>query len=315
VGDNFSDGLPDLGLWRTFLAVHRTGSLSAAARVVGVTQPAVSAQLQALERAVGEQLFVRGARGVSPTVRANELAARLAGPFDLLASALAEADPASAADQPPVRLGGPAELLGEVVAPILAPLIAEGVRVSVTPGMPGPLVDALRTGTLDLVIASERPRGRTLVAVPFVDETFLLVANPDVARGLGVGGAALRAGAPLLDSIPLLAYSDDVPILRRYWRHVFGRRLERGAALTFPDLRALREAAIAGAGVTALPSYLCRAALASGALVELFPTDDPPINTLWLVRRPGGAVRPHVERVAGVLTQAVAEIVEADANV
>ena len=278
--------------------------------MVGVTQPAVSAQLQALERTVGERLFVRGARGVTPTVRANDLAARLGAPFDLLASALAEADPASAADQPPVRLGGAAELLGEVAAPALAPLVAEGVRVSVTPGMPGPLVEALRAGTLDLVIASERPRGRALVAAPLVDETFVLVASPEVALSFDLDGVRLGAdGAPRLDSIPLLAYSEDVPILRRYWRHVFGRRLEREAALTFPDLRALREAAIAGAGVTALPSYLCRAALASGSLVELFPTDDPPINTLWLVRRPGGAVRPHVERVAGVLAGAVAEIV------
>jgi len=278
--------------------------------MVGVTQPAVSAQLQALERTVGERLFVRGARGVTPTVRANDLAARLGAPFDLLASALAEADPASAADQPPVRLGGAAELLGEVAAPALAPLVAEGVRVSVTPGMPGPLVEALRAGTLDLVIASERPRGRALVAAPLVDETFVLVASPEVALAFDLDGVRLGAdGAPRLDSIPLLAYSEDVPILRRYWRHVFGRRLEREAALTFPDLRALREAAIAGAGVTALPSYLCRAALASGSLVELFPTDDPPINTLWLVRRPGGAVRPHVERVAGVLAGAVAEIV------
>ena len=278
--------------------------------MVGVTQPAVSAQLQALERTVGERLFVRGARGVTPTVRANDLAARLGAPFDLLASALAEADPASAADQPPVRLGGAAELLGEVAAPALAPLVAEGVRVSVTPGMPGPLVEALRAGTLDLVIASERPRGRALVAAPLVDETFVLVASPEVALAFDLDGVRLGAdGAPRLDSIPLLVYSEDVPILRRYWRHVFGRRLEREAALTFPDLRALREAAIAGAGVTALPSYLCRAALASGSLVELFPTDDPPINTLWLVRRPGGAVRPHVERVAGVLAGAVAEIV------
>ncbi|HVL62786.1 MAG TPA: LysR family transcriptional regulator [Microbacterium sp.] len=304
--------MPDLGLWRTFLAVHRTGSLSAAARMVGVTQPAVSAQLQALERTVGEQLFVRGARGVAPTVRANELAGRLAGPFDLLAAALTQADPASAAEQPPVRLGGAAELLGEVVAPALAPLIADGVRVNVTPGMPGPLVDALRAGTLDLVIASERPRGRALVAAPLVDETFVLVVSPDIARELDSSEARQGAdGAPLLDSIALLAYSDGVPILRRYWRHVFGRRLEREAALTFPALRALRDAAIAGAGVTALPSYLCRAALDSGALVEIFPTVDPPINTLWLVRRPGAAIRPHVERVAGVLTGTVAQIVGA----
>jgi len=74
-----------------------------------------------------------------------------------------------------------------------------------------------------------------------------------------------------------------------------------------------RDAAISGAGATVLPSYLCRAALDAGLLVELLPTDDPPINTLYLVGRPGGTARPHVERVRGILSTSVARIV-ADAR-
>lgn len=303
-----SDGLEDLARWRAFLAVHATGSLSAAARTMGVTQPAVSAQLQALERALGERLFVRGARGVTPTLRADELAARLAGPFATLAGALAIIDPDAAAVQPPVRIGGAAELLAEVVAPALAPLITDGVRAQVQPGLTGALTDALRTGALDLVIASERPRGRTLVATPLVDETFVLVAAPELAPRLI---APLAADGPdALDDTPLLAYARDFPILRRYWRHVFGVRLEREPALTFPDLRALRDAVIAGAGATALPTYLCRAALDSGRLVDLLPTDDPPINTLYLVTRPGDLSRPHVERVRRVLAERITVAVE-----
>lgn len=303
-----SDGLEDLARWRAFLAVHAAGSLSAAARTMGVTQPAVSAQLQALERSLGERLFVRGARGVTPTLRADELAARLAGPFASLAGALATVDPDTPAAQPAVRIGGAAELLAEVVAPALAPLIAGGVRAQVQPGLTGALTDALRAGALDLVIASERPRGRSLFATPLVDETFLLVAAPHLAAPLR---SSLAGGAPdALDDTPLLAYAHDLPILRRYWRHVFGVRLEREPALTFPDLRALRDAAIAGAGATVLPSYLCRAALDAGLLVDLLPTDDPPINTLYLVSRTGDPARPHVERVRQLLAERVATTVE-----
>jgi DNA-binding transcriptional LysR family regulator len=54
-----------------------------------------------------------------------------------------------------------------------------------------------------------------------------------------------------------------------------------------PDLRALAAAAVAGAGVTVLPSYLIADELADGRLVVLRETDDPPINTLYIVRRPG----------------------------
>lgn len=285
--------------------MHMTGSLSAAARSMGVTQPAVSAQLQSLERLMGERLFVRGARGVTPTPRADELATRLAVPFGALADALAGARPTEAQHEPPVRLGGASEVLGEVLAPVVGPLIADGLRLQIVPGLTDALVDALRGGALDLVIASQRPRGRTLVATPLVDETFVLVASPAMAAGLPAGGAGTLRAVDL-SGVPLLAYAHDLPVLRRYWRHVFGERLEREPALIFPDLRALRDAAVGGAGVTVLPTYLCRAALDSGALVELNPTDDPPINTLYLLRRPGGRALPHVQRVIDMLRGPVA---------
>ncbi|MEU1970999.1 LysR family transcriptional regulator [Microbacterium sp. NPDC019599] len=307
------DVLADLDLWRAFLAVHAAGSLSGAAHAMGLTQPAVSGRLQSLERIVGERLFQRTARGVLPTARADELAARLAGPFDALAAALTGASPDAESQQPPVRLGGAAELLGEVVAPLLAPLVADGVRVQLVPGLTASLLDLLRAGSLDLVVASERPRGRAVVATPLVDETFLLVAAPALAERAGLAAARLTDDGPAaLRDVPLLAYAHDVPILRRYWRHVFGARLEREPAMTLPDLRALRDAAAAGAGVTVLPSHLCRDALDRGALVDLLPTDDPPINTLYLVRRPGGTPRPHVERVRGILSGPVAALVADD---
>jgi DNA-binding transcriptional LysR family regulator len=313
VQHNESDSLANLQLWRTFLAIHATGSLSAAARQMGITQPAVSAQLQTLERLIGERLFVRGARGVTPTARAVETASRLAGPFEQLSAAL-EGAGAGAALERAVRLGGAAELLAEVVAPAIAPLISRGLLLQLAPGITEGLVDALLSGTLDLVVASERPRGRRILASPLVDETFVLIAGAAMAHSaqdlVTENLPDLSRVADALEQLPLLAYAYDVPLLRRYWRHVFGTRLEREPALTMPDLRALRDAAIGGAGVTVLPSYLCRPALSTGALVDLYPTDDPPINTLYLLQRPGTAGRANVAQVSEVLTSTVASIVE-----
>lgn len=87
---------------------------------------------------------------------------------------------------------------------------------------------------------------------------------------------------------------------------MLGTRLEREPALIAPDLHALRRAAVAGAGATALPLHLCRDDLADGRLVDLAPTDDPPINTLFLARRPG-ALPPHVERVRAAVERAVVD--------
>lgn len=299
MSNRISDGLQDLGLWRTFLVAHRSGSVSAAARTLGLAQSSVTTQLQALEASIGEPLFVRHARGIRPTPRADELAARLSGPLDALADALGSRP---AAEQPVVRLGGAGEFLAHIAAPALASAVAEGLRLSVTTGLADDLLDQLRAGSLDLVISAVRPRGRALPSMPLFDEEFVLVASPS----LGVVPSPILAPVALAH-VPLLAYDRDVPILRRYWRHVFGIRLDREPALVFPDLRALAAAAVAGAGVTALPTYLIADELASGRLVDLRPTEDPPINTLHLVRRPG-PLADGVAVVERTLRTAVADL-------
>lgn len=241
--------------------------------MLGLAQSSVTAQLQTLERHMGEPLFERHARGIRPTPRADDLAARLAGPMDQLALVAGAAAPAS-----PVRLGGAAEFLERVAMPALGPAIAAGLRLTVVPGLADDLLEQLRVGSLDLVISAVRPRGRMLPASALCDEEFALVAAPS----LGID----TADHPGFE-YPLLAYAHDLPILRRYWRHVFGERLEREPDLVIADLRAVAAAAVAGAGVTVLPTYLIADELADGRLIVLHPTDDPPINTLYLVRRPG----------------------------
>ena len=58
---------PDWDLYRTFLAVVQEGSLSGAARRLGLTQPTVARHVDELERAVGADLFLRSQRGLAPT--------------------------------------------------------------------------------------------------------------------------------------------------------------------------------------------------------------------------------------------------------
>ena len=56
--------------YRTFLAVLETGSLSAAARALGLTQPTAGRHIEALEQAFGAPLFLRTQQGLLPTEKA-----------------------------------------------------------------------------------------------------------------------------------------------------------------------------------------------------------------------------------------------------
>jgi DNA-binding transcriptional LysR family regulator len=112
--------LPSWDHWQSFLAVADTGSLSAAARHLGLTQPTLSRHIAALEAALGVPLFLRGPQGLRVTPAAQDLVEGARG------MALAEASlrRLSAMDRTAetgvVRLSA-AEVVGvEVLPPVLA---------------------------------------------------------------------------------------------------------------------------------------------------------------------------------------------------
>lgn len=64
---------PDWSLYRSFLAVMQEGSLSGAARALGLTQPTIARHIAALEEALGFELFTRSQQGLAATDGALEL--------------------------------------------------------------------------------------------------------------------------------------------------------------------------------------------------------------------------------------------------
>lgn len=83
----------DLGWMRVFAEVGRTGSFSAAAARLGISQPAVSYQIRRIEEALGTTLVARGHRGVDMTTAGQslfDLVDRNVHDLDLLAARLAD---------------------------------------------------------------------------------------------------------------------------------------------------------------------------------------------------------------------------------
>lgn len=296
--------MPGLDLLATFLEVYRTGSLSAAAARLGVSQPTVTAQLARLEEQLGARLFVRSGRGAEPTERGAALAARVGVHVDGLRAALDAGDDGPAV-RGLVRLGGAAELMTVRVLPALAPLVAQGLQVTATLGLGDELLAALAAGRLDVVVSSVRPRQDEVAATPLVDEEFLLVGPASLAHTVDAVRLATDPVAALAH-LPLVAYAEDLPIVRRYWRSEFGRRPPNPTALVVPDLRAVLAAVTAGAGVSVLPRYLVAAALEAGQVVQLHHPQAPPLNTLYLAVRRGAPPGPALAAVLARLREAAA---------
>ena len=150
-------------LIRTFLAVARTGSLSAAAAELGTTQPTVGRQIKSLEDELGGALFTREARGLKPT----DLALRLMPSASAMAEAAHALDLAASGEdrriEGPVRITASRVVSWAWLPPILARLRAE------EPGITVDLEPTDRDSNLtfreaDIAVRMHRPRQLALIA-------------------------------------------------------------------------------------------------------------------------------------------------------
>ncbi|MET3598664.1 LysR family transcriptional regulator [Martelella mangrovi] len=122
--------------YRTLLAVLDTGSLSAAARHLGLTQPTVGRHIEALEAEAGQQLFTRSQRGLEPTDTAlsmRHLAEAMAATADAIRRTASESRTAVSGS---VRISASdviaVEVLPEILAPVMAGHAALDIEVSVS---------------------------------------------------------------------------------------------------------------------------------------------------------------------------------------
>ncbi|MCL7426253.1 LysR family transcriptional regulator [Streptomyces sp. YS415] len=295
----------DLALLRTFVTVHRAGSFTRAAALLGLSQPAVTSQIRTLERQLGRPLFLRQARGVTPTSIGDELAHKAAPHLD----ALVEITETGLDDESSLRtlhLAGPPEFTAERALPALTELTGDdgqGFALRASFGNAEETLEGLAAGHHDLAICTARPRGALLTATALCDEEHVLLAAPRWAEKIGTSTPG-RGGASALEDVPVIEVHESLPFVSRYWASVFDSRPAAPGTVIVPDLRAALACAVAGAGLAVLPRYLGAPALERGDVVALHEPAVPPLRTYFLVVRTGTLAMPHVARAHEWLLQA-----------
>lgn len=178
-----------------FVAVAEAGSLSAGARSLDVSQPAVSQSLAALEESLNVRLLVRGPGGTSPTPAGAVLlseARTLIGRFETVLAKVANISPDVGA---PLRIAVPAEMTIQPLTDALSKLAASRFRNTVVQlsQLPCPAqLEALRRGTLDLALIRERPTGENLDVALIAEEPLGVLVATEQAHRLRLGTADLR---------------------------------------------------------------------------------------------------------------------------
>ena len=182
---------------RMFIAVVEEGSVTAAARRLHISQPALSQAMVGLERRLGLDLLVRHRTGIAPTAAGTTLLAESR-------AVLARSDQALAAlsrhgaPEDVLRLGIPLELPPDLLPGPLATLGAAypGTRVQARHATTAQQLEALRGGELDVGLVRERPAGTDLDAALVAEErlgVLLARSRADAlatARGVRLDGLA-----------------------------------------------------------------------------------------------------------------------------
>jgi DNA-binding transcriptional LysR family regulator len=273
----------NLEWYRSFIEVYRVGTVSRAAEVLNLTQPAVSQHIAGLESTLGIALFQRLPRRMLPTEDGKRLYTRVVAAIEVLESVPTKA---SLGDAPlHIRLGTPTEFFSEYVLERLPQ--EDTVLFTIRFGLVQDLIDRLLDNQVDCAIATQKISKPELEYQLIFEENFWLVGSPKVISQMSqdVMQTDLNFLEQWLKPQPLIAYSEDLPIIRRFWRVVFGRRLDVNPQFIIPDLRTIREAISQGLGYSILPDYLCMEWVDRHRLILILKPAKAVTNQIWLAYR------------------------------
>jgi DNA-binding transcriptional LysR family regulator len=295
--------LPEVRDLEAFVAVADTGSFTAAAQSLLLTQPTVSARIASLEAALDAKLLDRGPGGVKCTPVGEIVLERARR---LLRDRLEIAD---TVHHFLGRPGGTLELGASSIpgAYLLPPLIADlrkahpGIRVRLDVSDTDETLAQLRSGRFELAIVGREVKEEGLVSRRIWKDEILFVASPELVSSL-----AGDLGPRSIQSLPIVLRETGSGT-----RAAGLAALERAGA-PFEALNIVlevsgnvgaREAALQGIGATFLSRFAVEESLASGRLVAIPLPGSPLTRHFALLTRSGRTLSPAAAKLVRLLEQ------------
>lgn len=291
---------------RVLVECARGGSLTAAARVLGVTPAAASALLKRLEARLGARLVERSTRALRLTAPGEAFLGYAQRALDLLEEGAAHIGEDAQRLRGTIRLTAPSDLTRHVLLPWLDEFLDAHPGVELQLGVSDGLQDVVRD-QVDLAIRSGELADSRLVARRLADARRVAVASPDYLA---------RRGTPR-DPAELAGHECLTYRIRqrrettwRFWRagatqaepqsvRVHGQR-------SVDDAEIAHRWALAGRGIVYKSEIDVGASIERGALVRLFPglVGDPvPLHAVMPSQRfLPQRVRALVEHLAARLS-------------
>ncbi|MCA1369759.1 LysR family transcriptional regulator [Bradyrhizobium sp. BRP14] len=287
---------PDWNLYRSFLAVLRERSLSAAARALNLTQPTVARHIDALEAVLGFELFTRSQQGLAPTEAALELAPYAENVEANTAAMLRTASGLGALAKGTVRISA-SEIVGaEILPPVLTDLRQRNPELEFELVLSNAIDNLLRRDA-DIAVRMVEPAQEALVVRKLGAVSLGLHAHKDYLA---------RAGTPAafndLADHSLIGFDRETPAIRAMRSRVPGAETLHFAFRADSDIAQWR-AIKAGFGIG-----ICQVGLArqDPGLVRLLPDTFDLKLGFWLAMHENLRATPRCRAVFDGLASGLA---------
>jgi DNA-binding transcriptional LysR family regulator len=275
---------------QSFLAVVETGSVTAAAERLVVSQPSVSAAVSALERELGVALTEKAGRGLRLTEAGTVYATYAASLLGLADDGRRAAREAAGHEERTLRIAA-VTTAGEFVAPPLMQAFARrhrDVDLELEVGNRAHVFRRTAAREVDVAIGGRPPTDGRLRGFPFQANDYVVVGAPGDAHA-APGGRAIGD----LASRRWLVREEGSGTRRLVIEHLAENGVEP-RLLTLGSNGAISHAAAIGLGVALVPRATVELELESGILVDLAVAGLPTRHWYALVAA-DGPVRPVVE--------------------
>jgi DNA-binding transcriptional LysR family regulator len=273
-----------------FLTVVRRGSVTAAAEELVVTQPSVSAAVNALSREVGVTLMERDGRSLRPTPAGRAYAPYAANVLGLLEQGARSAREAAGEVHQRLRLGAVTTAGEHLVAPLLRTFREAHPELEITlhVGNRQDVFQRLVEHDVDLAITGRFPEELSVDGRPFAANEFVLITAP------GDPLAARREVAVQELAPRTWILREPGSGTRRLCEEYLDAHGLRPELLTMGSNGAIKQAVALGLGLALQSRFAVKLELELGMLAAISPHGGLPQRAWYLVHSAVGPLRSEV---------------------
>ncbi len=237
---------------RYFVAIVDHGSLSRAAVILHVAQPALTQQLRQLEEELGVQLLHRSAQGVLSTDAGKVFYEHAQAILKQVADARSAV--AQSAERPSgaVTLGLPHSISGALALPLLTAARAHHpeITLQLTEELTGNLGEQLKSGRINLAVLLDDGQLAQFATTPLVEEELQFICRADAAYSKGKQSLTLQQALATTLILPGLQHG----VRPRIEAVARAAGLSVGDVIEINSIAILKSALLADMGATLLPS-------------------------------------------------------------